>query len=331
MLSFSFNHRNKSECGIVPKSYIHILDCVLTPKNEYVVKRSAIVDEITTVLCEWGDLFKKFYLTNHEILQPIRHKILELIGLRSQILSGNLPVDEMKKVKLMATSEIDTGNKILGERFKGTRTNPIDPIFAIPSLPPLTLCVSHVHTFLITFFLLYHLVVNKIECRPRHGCTRRKWKHFGYNENINDPAVRTSHLCHRSNTKSNGKRRWATANGHLMENMVFISWRILFLLQNNLNKNRLSKTTNKHSHNLLVTVHAFVCKHQEDSDLLLTLYDGDEMKAITENYVVKWGRQGLARDLDQFDNHRVLFTVRHTIHFTSIAVCELNFFFLGIK
>lgn len=69
---------------------------------------------------------------------------------------------------------------------------------------------------------------------------------------------------------------------------------------------------NKHSHNLLVTVHAFVCKYQEDSDLLLTLYDGDEMKAITENYVVKWGRQGLARDLDQFDNHRVLFTVRIT-------------------
>lgn len=83
----------------------------------------------------------------------------------------------------------------------------------------------------------------------------------------------------------------------------------IFNCQNNYNKNRVSKTMNKHSHNLLVTVHAFVCKYQEDSDLLLTLYDGDEMKAITENYVVKWGRQGLARDLDQFDNHRVLFTV----------------------
>lgn len=61
-----------------------------------------------------------------------------------------------------------------------------------------------------------------------------------------------------------------------------------------------------------MTVHAFVCKYQEDSDLLLTLYDGEEMKAITENYVVKWGRQGLARDLDQFDNHRVLFTVSYS-------------------
>lgn len=66
---------------------------------------------------------------------------------------------------------------------------------------------------------------------------------------------------------------------------------------------------NKHSHNLMVTVHAFVCKYQEDSDLLFTLYDADDGRALTENYVVKWGRQGLAQDLDQFDNHRVLFTV----------------------
>lgn len=113
-------HRKKNECGIVPKSYIALLDCVLTPKNEYIVKRSAIVDEITTVLSEWGNLFKKFYLTRDENVQPIREKILELIAHRSQILSGNLPVDEMRKVKLMATSEIDTGNKLLGERFQQT-------------------------------------------------------------------------------------------------------------------------------------------------------------------------------------------------------------------
>lgn len=40
--------------------------------------------------------------------------MLELIRLRSQILSGNLPVDEMKEVKLMATSEIDVGNSLMG-------------------------------------------------------------------------------------------------------------------------------------------------------------------------------------------------------------------------
>lgn len=93
---------------------MQIVECCLSAKEEYIVKRSEIVNEITTVLSDWGDLFKKFYLTNHENFHPIRRKILELIQLRSQILSGNLPVDEMKEVKLQATSEIDTGNKILG-------------------------------------------------------------------------------------------------------------------------------------------------------------------------------------------------------------------------
>lgn len=48
-------------------------------------------------------------------LRAIREKMLELIKLRSQMLSGNLPVDEMKDIKMKATSEIDTGNKLLGK------------------------------------------------------------------------------------------------------------------------------------------------------------------------------------------------------------------------
>lgn len=110
-------------------------------------------------------------------------------------------------------------------------------------------------------------------------------------------------------------------------------FRCAFAQQSNPYRNHVYTTTNKHSHNLLVTVHAFVCKHQEDSDLLLTLYDADEMKAITENYVVKWGRQGVARDLDQFDNHRVLFTVRnlckfqYNCYFISLTICGLRSWF----
>lgn len=70
---------------------------------------------------------------------------------------------------------------------------------------------------------------------------------------------------------------------------------------------RASNVNNLHksSNNLLVTIHAFVCQIQEDSDLLLALYDGTTLKAITENYVVKWGSNGLALDGDK---HRVLFT-----------------------
>lgn len=62
---------------------------------------------------------------------------------------------------------------------------------------------------------------------------------------------------------------------------------------------------NKFSHNLLISVHNFVSKVNEDTELLFTLFDGDDMKAITENYLVKWNRQGIA---SYFNNLRVLFT-----------------------
>lgn len=41
--------------------------------------------------------------------------MLDLIKHRAQMLTGNLPVDEMRDVKLRATSEIDTGNRLLGK------------------------------------------------------------------------------------------------------------------------------------------------------------------------------------------------------------------------
>lgn len=53
----------------------------------------------------------------------------------------------------------------------------------------------------------------------------------------------------------------------------------------------------------------FVCKLSEDSELLMTLYDAREGRPITESYVVRWSRDGLAQDLDQLHNLRVLFTV----------------------
>lgn len=62
---------------------------------------------------------------------------------------------------------------------------------------------------------------------------------------------------------------------------------------------------NKFSHNLLISVHNFVCKVNEDTELLFTLYDGDKMKPITENYLIRWNRQGIA---PYFNNLRALFT-----------------------
>ncbi|XP_023288564.1 dedicator of cytokinesis protein 1 isoform X2 [Orussus abietinus] len=63
-----------------------------------------------------------------------------------------------------------------------------------------------------------------------------------------------------------------------------------------------------YSHIFFISVRNFVCKMAEDVELLLTLYDGKEMKAITENYVVFWSKEGLAKDIDQLHNLRVLFT-----------------------
>lgn len=262
-------HRSKHQRGIFPKSYVQLVESELS-KNELTIKRSDIVKEITTVLDDWGDLFKQFYLTTHPNFQPIRRKIVEVIRLRSQILSGNLPVDEMKEVKLLASAEIDTGNSILGK---------------------LNTFVCLEFNFEFFFYLL------------KTGLDMVVRDEGGNILDIN--ATSTTELYqHHVTAVDRIKKANVSESISYDENFNLI----FSLTQNPYNKNRISKTMNKHSHNLLVTVHAFVCKFQEDSDLLLTLYDGDEMRAITENYVVKWGRLGLARDLDHFDNHRVLFT-----------------------
>lgn len=65
----------------------------------------------------------------------------------------------------------------------------------------------------------------------------------------------------------------------------------------------------QYSHIFVVAVKNFTCKMSEDAELLMTLYDGKECKAITENYVVRWSKDGLMSDLDQMYNLRVLFTV----------------------
>ena len=57
-------HRNRAVKGIFPKSYVQVVLDVVIVKNEYVIRRSEIVDEITLILKEWHVLFKKFYLVS---------------------------------------------------------------------------------------------------------------------------------------------------------------------------------------------------------------------------------------------------------------------------
>ncbi|XP_053682558.1 dedicator of cytokinesis protein 1 isoform X2 [Sabethes cyaneus] len=220
--------------GIFPKCYVHIVDArplkSSSAGSEHLsIVRSEIVEEITTVLNEWQHLYRRFYLQSHPDFKAIRLKMLELIRLRSQLLSGNLPVDEMKDIKLKATSEIDTGNKILR----------LDMVVRDDS--------------------------GNILDIERTSTTQLYEHHLNAVDRIKRASTST-------------------------------------------NKNRIVESMNRHSHNLLLSVHNFVCRLCEDTEILFTLYDGDDMKAITENYVVKWSRQGVAADLDQFNNIKVLFT-----------------------
>ncbi|XP_055923008.1 dedicator of cytokinesis protein 1 isoform X2 [Eupeodes corollae] len=225
---YGYNTKNKDKRGIFPKAYIQTVEWVLI-KGDYYIKRSEIVEETTKVILEWGRLLKHYYLNCHPDFVAIKLKMFQLIHLRAILISANLPADEMRQIKLLATSQIDTGNSQLG----------LDMVVRDEG-------------------------GNMLDTNAT--CTTELYEH---------------HL--------NAVDRIRRAN-------------------NPLAKHRTSRTMNKYSHNVLLTVHAFVCKFQEDSDLLFTLYNGETHKPITENYVVRWGRLGIARDIDQFDNIRVLFT-----------------------
>ncbi|KAL9893363.1 dedicator of cytokinesis protein myoblast city isoform 3-T4 [Glossina fuscipes fuscipes] len=225
---YGYRQRNKEQRGIFPKSYIHLCDYKIV-NGIYYIQRTEIVEEITKVLLEWGTILKQYFLLSHPDFHSIRSKMSALNNNRALLISGNLPVDEMRKVKVTATSQIDTGNNLLG----------LDMVVRDESgdiLDTNTICTTELYE--------HHMnAVNRIIKASRPQSYQRS-----------------------------------------------------------------AKPLNKYSHNILLHVNAFVCKFQEDSDLIFTLFDGECHRAISENYVVKWSRNGIARDIDQFDNNRVLFT-----------------------
>ncbi|XP_030369556.1 dedicator of cytokinesis protein 1 isoform X2 [Scaptodrosophila lebanonensis] len=225
---YGYKQKAKETRGIFPKTYIHLCEYNIV-NGEYYIKRTDIVEEITKVLLEWGTIAKRLFLRTDENFQKIRRKMNELHNNRALLISGNFPVDEMRRLKLQATEQIDTGNKLLG--LDMVVRDESGDILDTNAIATTELYEQHVQA------------VGRI-----------------------DKANRVSH--------SRG-----TTRAH-----------------------------NKFSHNILLHVNAFVCKFQDDSDLLFTLFDGEKHKPITENYVVKWSHTGIARDIDQFDNNRVLFT-----------------------
>lgn len=122
------NHQIK---GIFPKSFIHVKQCERVDVTGPILREPPITQEITQTLREWGVHWKTLYVVrgrekkfsfvliyffqNHsKHFEQIKNQIYDLISHRSKIISGTLPVDELKRVTKQSSEEIDIGNKILG-------------------------------------------------------------------------------------------------------------------------------------------------------------------------------------------------------------------------
>ncbi|KAF8795296.1 Dedicator of cytokinesis protein 1 like protein [Argiope bruennichi] len=227
--------KNKNVWGIFPKSYVVVKESIVdkTGPHEAIIPREPpIVQEITSVIREWGIIWKQLYIMREPEFQVIRNMMYELIEWRRKIMSGTLPVDELKELKQKATTKIDVGNAILG----------------------------------------LDLVV-----RDEHG-------------NMLNPDITSAIDLYRAHELA--------------------TQRIKLMASNSVDDddNRNQKSLSRHVHSFYVTVKNFVCRIGDDADLLMTLYDAKEGRCISESYLVKWSKEGLAKDLEQLNNLRVLFT-----------------------
>ncbi|XP_062520437.1 dedicator of cytokinesis protein 2-like [Corticium candelabrum] len=106
--------RNKSVKGIFPSSYVHLKDCHVENDGacETVVsKEDPIVQEVSSVLREWGSIWKKRYCERRmDVFNRIRQVMLDLLKYRRQICSGTLPQDRLMELKQVITNKIDWGN-----------------------------------------------------------------------------------------------------------------------------------------------------------------------------------------------------------------------------
>ncbi|RWS31375.1 hypothetical protein B4U80_06775 [Leptotrombidium deliense] len=233
-------NRSRDVFGVFPKNYVVVKDSVIdrTGVREILLpKELPIVQEITTVLREWGGIWKEMYINRNTNFETIREMMQELVELRSQVMSGKLPLDELKEVKRKVTTTIDNGNALLGLDLvvRDEQGNILNPDKTS------TIDLFHAHEA---------------------------------------ATLRINLFVHRRN------------NMHPLSETM---------------STKETSSIRHYSYNLYVMVNNFVCRIGEDAQLLMTLYDGKKLKFISENYYIKWGKNGFVYDLDQLNNLKVLF------------------------
>uniref|UniRef100_H2Y983 Dedicator of cytokinesis protein 1 n=1 Tax=Ciona savignyi TaxID=51511 RepID=H2Y983_CIOSA len=63
-----------------------------------------------------------------------------------------------------------------------------------------------------------------------------------------------------------------------------------------------------HVYSLYIAVKNVVCRIGEEADVLISLYDAKENVFISENYFVRWGSQGLPKNIDMLNTLKAIFT-----------------------
>ncbi|KAK9889841.1 hypothetical protein WA026_007205 [Henosepilachna vigintioctopunctata] len=110
-----FSMKNRSVKGIFPQSYIHLKPCKVDNEGlfESVVPiEDPVIREVTLVLREWGDIWKKLFVNRENYKFETVGKVMrDLLGWRRQLVSGTLTHDQTNELKLKIIGKIDWGNR----------------------------------------------------------------------------------------------------------------------------------------------------------------------------------------------------------------------------
>ncbi|NXU76561.1 DOCK5 protein, partial [Oreotrochilus melanogaster] len=79
-------------------------------------------------------------------------------------------------------------------------------------------------------------------------------------------------------------------------------------LQQNLDLRGQPIFSTTHTYSLYVNFKNFVCNIGEDAELFMSLYDPDLSKFISENYLVRWGSNGMPKEIEKLNNLQAVFT-----------------------
>lgn len=225
---------NRNEKGIFPTSFIHVKWTIDSQSQDDVdiafSKELSTVLEITSVLQEWGEIWKQLFVKKAEETDKIRKLLQDLMSRRRQVLSGALTADQLKQVKSEIAKKIDYGNKLLG----------------------LDMVVRDSEGNVINV--------------DQTGVIELYKMHLESAQRLEEPA--------------DSRKKKSPSSSYLQYN----------------------------GHNLYVSVKNVVCQIDDESEVILTLYDGRDNAFISEHYMVSWTDKGMPKDLDKLHNMSCLFT-----------------------